>query len=402
MGEGVTADLSGLRISIDARYLKRTGIGIPNYVRGLLGQLVLDKADVTLLTDDGGQAVTLAEEFPTFRCIALGVRSGIIWEQLMLPVHLARGHYDVHLAGANNGLPMVRARGTKYVLVVHDLIPLLFPRAYLTPRPAWAVKYLIASVVSMIRADHIIAVSQHTRRDVWRWFRRSSVSVLYPAVPARAEETELDRSDLPMSYFVYNGGNEWRKNFDILLEAFAGLVNELVADVSLVVLGRGYDAEVDRVRALGLSKRVLFLGYVSDEAKAGIIKGARALVYPSRYEGFGLPILEGMALGVPVVCGSGSSLDEVGGTAVIRVNVLDHRALADGMRRSLSVDRAAYAAMGYAQLDRLRGERSAANVGEVLREALGTCHGGSAGGYRSFATGSVRQAFAARRGSRLR
>jgi len=363
-------DLSKLRVSVDARYLKRTGIGVPKYIRGLLDELILAGANLTLITDDHAHATQLAAEFPRCASVALPARSGFLWEQVRLPWHLCREAYDLHLAGGNYGLPLVRDGRTALVLVVHDIIPLRFPRAYLAPRPAWAVKYILSTVISVLGAEHIVAVSEHTRSDLGRYFRRRAVSVVYPEIPTPIESTEDIRLELPPRYFAYCGGYEWRKNFDTLLDAFALLLRETDTDAHLVVLGRGYDETFPIVTRLGIEERTTFLGYVPEETKNAVLASASALVYPSRYEGFGLPILEGLSAGVPVVCGTGSSLDEAGGQAVIRVDALNYRSLAEGMYRAISGDQAALSAAGYAQLEKLRAERVVMGFPRIVAEVV--------------------------------
>src|SRR5439155_770938 len=153
---------------------------------------------------------------------ALEGRSGFLWEQWTLPRYLrSRGH-AVHIAGANYGLPLAPVGATRLVLIVHDLIPLRMPRTYLLSRPAWAVKYLLSTLIALPRAALIVTPSQATADDVRRWARHRRVGVRYPPLtgaPAASDVPELP-SGWPRRFLLYNGGLDPRKNVGRLLEAF--------------------------------------------------------------------------------------------------------------------------------------------------------------------------------------
>src|SRR6185437_15280995 len=139
-----------------------------------------------------------------------------------------------------------------------------------------------------------------------RLLHRKQVSVVYPQIdqairdkeqgswPARAEVGE---------YFVYNGGADPRKNVAMLLRAVA-LVAAREPTAHLVILGTGYDSFRELIGRLGIAGHVHLLGYVSESRKSEIIAGAVGLVYPSSYEGFGMPLIEGMAAGIPIITGT--------------------------------------------------------------------------------------------------
>jgi glycosyltransferase involved in cell wall biosynthesis len=171
-------------------------------------------------------------------------------------------------------------------------------------------------------------------------------------------------------YLLYLGTLQPRKNLIRLVEAFA-LLQPLSVDLRLVLAGkRGWHCDdlTARVRSLGLSGRVVFPGYVDDDDKAALISGATALVYPSLYEGFGLPVLEAMACGTPVLTSNVSSLPEVAGDAALLVNPLDVDDISAGMsrlitdadlRRSLVIE-------GYAQVRKFSWANAAHQVLQVL------------------------------------
>jgi glycosyltransferase involved in cell wall biosynthesis len=331
------ATLRDRSIGIDARYLKRQGIGISVYLRQAILELLDAGASVTLVTDDTAHPAGLLRAFPAANVVALPGRSGFAWEQRTLRRHLLGSGYDAFIAPANYGLPLGYRGRTRLILIVHDLIPLRLPHLYLLPRPAWAAKYLLSALISALRADHIVAVSQETARDVARLLRRPQAEVVYPRIPESPRASRhLDVNDMGTSgigvqpYFVYNGGTDIRKNVPELLRAFSQ-VRDRLGGADLVLLGSGFEAFRPLIAKLGVGPAVRMPGYVDEPTKAKILRGAVALVYPSRLEGFGIPIVEALMAGIPVITGTGGALREVGGNAAVYVDTRDRRSLAAAM-----------------------------------------------------------------------
>jgi glycosyltransferase involved in cell wall biosynthesis len=184
--------------------------------------------------------------------------------------------------------------------------------------------------------------SQATKADLVTHYHTppEKITVAYPGTdealtPVRdlaAVEAVKARYGVAGDYFLYLGTLQPRKNLSRIITAFATLLSE----ATLVLAGkRGwlYDDLFAQVRRLGLEGRVLFPGYVPDEDKAALLSGALAFVFPSLYEGFGLPVLEAQACGCPVITGTTSSLPEVTGDAALLVDPTDHVALAAAMER---------------------------------------------------------------------
>ncbi|HUZ38670.1 MAG TPA: glycosyltransferase family 1 protein [Streptosporangiaceae bacterium] len=398
------ATLRSRHIGIDARYLKRAGIGISWYLHRGICELLSAQARVTLLTDDAAHGAALLAAYPPASVIVLPGRSGFIWEQWTLRRHLASSGYDGFIAPANYGLPLAYRGPTRLILVVHDLIPLRLPHLYLLPRPLWSAKYLLSIAIAAARADHIVAVSQATARDVARLLRRPVAGVVYPPIPRPASAQPGDQIAAPAAagrqthtpqphtletaspagardgsgsmyqfperYFVYNGGTDVRKNVPMLLRAFAR-VRPTLPGADLVIIGAGYECFRREIGRLGIAGQVHLPGYVDDAAKTAILANALALVYPSRLEGFGLPVVEAFAAGIPVISGTGGSLREVGGSAATYVEPLDERSLAaamatvagqDGHQRAVSA--------GTAQLELLWERRQAATFARTVASCL--------------------------------
>jgi glycosyltransferase involved in cell wall biosynthesis len=161
------------------------------------------------------------------------------------------------------------------------------------------------------------------------------LTVRYPSVtPPPA--TNPSRPELPEQFFLYHGGHDARKNVPLLLEAY-GRYRELSADpIDLVVLGYGWEIYDERFRAMGLTANIRRLGYVDEATKHAVIARATCVLYPSDFEGFGLPVAEALVHGIPVVSGTGGSLREVGGAAVIYADPRSTDSFVDAMTMATS------------------------------------------------------------------
>ncbi len=213
------------------------------------------------------------------------------------------------------------------VFTLHDLIFRLYPETHM-PLNRW---FLTLMMPRFLRhADAVIAVSECTRRDAIRWYRipEERIHVIYEGVderfrpaPSEAVEAVRARYRLPDRFILYVGTIEPRKNLPTLFAAYR-LLLERWPDLGLVVAGKpGWltGGTFRALRELGLEERVRFLGYVPDEDLPPLYSAAAVFVFPSLYEGFGLPPLEAMACGTPVVVSDVSALPEIVGEAGLRV-----------------------------------------------------------------------------------
>jgi glycosyltransferase involved in cell wall biosynthesis len=266
------------------------------------------------------------------------------------------------------------------VVTVHDLGYLYFPQAH----PLGARLYLDLSTRWSARvAAHVIADSQATKDDLVRHYATSpdEITVAYPGRdeslrrvddPAVIEAVK-HRYGIAGEYLLYIGTLQPRKNLARLLTAFSTLHSLLSAPYFVMAGGRGwlYNDVFAEVKRLGLENKVLFPGRVADEDKAALMSGATALLFPSLYEGFGLPVVEAMQCGTPVVCSNTSSLPEVAGDAALLVDPLDVDALAQAMARLLDdADlRRKLIERGYAQAQKFSWADCAARVLAALESA---------------------------------
>jgi glycosyltransferase involved in cell wall biosynthesis len=258
------------------------------------------------------------------------------WQQFGLPRRARARRVDLlHVTGFDAPL----WKPCPVVLTVHDLIGLLFP-GNLPPisRFYWS-RWLPRSVRW---ADRIIVDSQHTKGDVNQLLGISAEHIevihlgldksLRPVQDENVLESVRDKYGLPQMFVLYLGTLEPRKGLDTLIAAYANLARDIPHH--LVIAGkRGWRTELlyQQVEALGLDRHVHFTGYMPDEDLPALYSLAQLFVFPSQYEGFGLPPLGAMACGVPVVCTNSSSLPEVVGDAALLVPPNEAESLAAAM-----------------------------------------------------------------------
>ena len=270
-----------------------------------------------------------------------------LWTHLRLSWEMARRPPDVLFIPAHV-LPLVHPRAS--LVTVHDLGYLHFPEAH-----PWRQRlYLDLSTRWNARtAAHILADSEATKSDLVACYGipPDKITVAYPGCdeslapvrnPATIEAVKA-RYGITGDYFLYLGTLQPRKNLSRLITAFAThppshpITQPPSPPAPQFILAgkRGwlYDDLFAQVRRLGLEGRMIFPGYVPDEDKAALLSGALAFVFPSLYEGFGLPVLEAQACGCPVITSATSSLPEVAGDAALLVDPGDTAAIAAGLRR---------------------------------------------------------------------
>lgn len=217
-------------------------------------------------------------------------------------------------------------------VTVHDLIPFLQLRGELPGRPSLPAAVLVRRTIQALASvAGLAAVSEHTRRDLCRLTGRTDIAVISNPVRALDGETVGNASGFPSRYLFHVGNNADYKNRSGVLDVYARLQD--LADLHLLMVGPEPSRELRR-KAASL-KRVRFLPPVADAELARLYRGAAVFVFPSLYEGFGMPILEAMASGCPVVCSTAASLPEVAGDAAWMAPARDAAALAAHCRAIL-------------------------------------------------------------------
>ena len=368
-----------MRIGIDARKLHDFGIG--TYIRNLLLQLSrIDQAtEFVLLCREQDQS--LSERLgPNFRAVPETARPYSVGEQVRVPIALRRERIDLFHAPHYVLPPLVHCRS---VVTIHDCIHLIFPQ-YLPGRMAHA--YARATIwMATRRADRILTVSEASKSDILRRFRvpADKIVVTYNAIDAGflAEPSEeefaraRERYQLTNPFILYVGNIKPHKNLERLIDAFDRVRRQGFDNLSLVIIGdqiSRYQGLRRAVHRHKLHKHVRFLGFVPIETLAVLYRLAALFVFPSLYEGFGLPPLEAMACGTPVVTSNASSMPEVVGEAAFLVDPYDADSIADGMRQVLTnADlRATLVERGFERAKMYSWERSVRRIREIYSEVI--------------------------------
>jgi glycosyltransferase involved in cell wall biosynthesis len=262
----------------------------------------------------------------------------IAWEQTVLPRKLATLRPDL-LHGLAYALPI--GWSGPGVVTIYDLSFLRFPDAF---KPANRIYLTATTRATARRARRILTISEHARRDIVRLLSvpEQRVDVTYPAaderyrpLPNREVEAFRVARALPESFVFALGTLEPRKNLVGLLQAYARLPRPRPPLYVAGGAGWRFSPIFDTVRQLHLAEDVHWLGYVPEDELPLWYNAARLFAFPSLYEGFGLPVLEAMACGTPVITSTAASLPEVGGKAAVLVPPLDTERIAHEMERIL-------------------------------------------------------------------
>ncbi len=346
----------GIKLLVDIQPLLRRRTGVGNYIFYLLRELLDDArvedvvgvygwrfyereelrgllfpSNTSYSSPDKGRlrGVSLLRRLPWMREVRGGVQA--------LRIKLSWGRYhDYVFWGGNYYLPPLR--GLKSIVTVHDLSHLHYPEFHPADRVNFLKRYL-PSVIQ--RASAVTVVSEATRQDVVKQLGEIiKLPPLFVVTPAAAwvkgENTAVrEKYLLPAQFILSVGTLEPRKNVARLLEAYQRLAPDLQAAWPLLLVGdKGWLTE-ELAATLDNDDNVRWLGYVPDEDMSGLYQCAGVFAYVSLFEGFGMPVLEAMASGVPVLTSNISSMPEVAGSAAVLVDPLSVDDIADSLRTLL-------------------------------------------------------------------
>ena len=309
------------RIGIDARPLASPTTGIGRYTKALVERIIESDHEWFLYTNK-----KLLHDFSSFPSVTIrnanlgiGALSSLV-AQILFPVWGRKDKLDIFWSPRHH-LPLLMPREVRQVVTIHDLVWQRCPETM--PFLGLQLERLLMPA-SLSRAHKIISVSNSTALDI---------SELYPGCEDKLE-TIYEAPFIPMSetspvlgnYFLFVGTLEPRKNLEGLLKAYRLYVDQVMEPLPLKVCGAkgwGLPRLTSVINSLQLQGHVEVLGYVDDEELPSLYRGARALLMPSLYEGFGLPIVEAFSQGTPVVTSNKGAMSEVAGRAAIGVDPLD-------------------------------------------------------------------------------
>lgn len=348
-----------MRIGINALFLQKPNTGMGQHLFHLLEGLdSLDDKDhqYVVLSPRFRRAYTLqapqlSDRFREVEVVSALARLGdnveqVWWEQVGIVRAGTRERIDLlHSPYWSN--PLWAPWPT--VVTIHDVIQ------FVLPEYAWRkISRVYFGIVSRSarRADAVITVSECSKRDIVTLLGLPPVRIhvignavdasLHPVRDAWLLASVRERYGIAPRFILYFGGFDLRKNVPRLIESYARLPAALRKEYQLVIAGRymhlGHPLYPDprqTVQRLGLDGRVVFTGQVREQDKAPLFSAATVFVFPSLYEGFGIPVLEAMACGTPVVTSDSSALPEVVGDAGLLVDPYDTDAISDGVRALL-------------------------------------------------------------------
>ena len=289
-----------------------------------------------------------------------------LWTRIALPLALYFSTFDL-IFSPTHYIP--RFSPVKRVATIFDLSFLHFPEMF-TKKDLWQLKNW--TKFSVENADHIITISNFSKQDIISQYgiNKEKITVAYPGYNTDKFKTSSKKAG---NYIIYVGTIQPRKNLVRLMEAVAR-----IDGLKLIIVGKTgweYEEILDAPKRLGIEDRVKFLGYVATDKLANLLNGATAFVLPSLWEGFGIPVLEAMACGIPVIVSNVSSLPEVVGKAGLLVDPYSVDQIEQAIRLLMTDAklRQKYSKAGLAQSQNFSWEKMAKQVLKVF-EKVGGLH----------------------------
>jgi glycosyltransferase involved in cell wall biosynthesis len=321
-----------MKIAIDAAPLSSNPTGIHNYIINILHNIGrLNKSDHFIIYGIQNGVDISDLNFPNFEIKRpCGARRGWgLWYYTGFPIQFIREKIDIYFSMYQ---PLPLYVNCPRIAVIYDLIPVL---TKVTPDPA--IMFHMQLIHTIISADKILTISNATKQDLIHTYKAKSskIEVIYPAynkkdyfvVSGKENKARIDAAlnkyHIDNEFILYAGSLQTNKNIPRLIQAFATLKNNHGMQHKLVLAGKpawGDSTIIQNVRDLRLENEVIITGYVTKEDLPLLMNGAAAFVFPSLYEGFGIPPLEAMACGTPVIASNIAPLLEVVGDAGMMIN----------------------------------------------------------------------------------
>lgn len=274
-----------------------------------------------------------------FEIISLKTRNKFTWNFWTLPHFLRRNPVDIYQTQYIT--PFFVPKKIKIATIIHDISFNFYPQL-IKFSDLLFLKILIP--MSLRRADKIIAVSEFTKNEIIKFYKTApeKIAVAYNSVgdnfaeniPEEKLEAVRKKYSLPEKFILYLGTMQPRKNLSVLIEAFSKINTEKISLVLAGGKGYNYDKEIDEaIKGNKLENSVIFPGFIDEEDKSALYKLAETFCFPSLYEGFGIPILEAMSTGVPVVASDIPPHKEIAGSAALFFDPKSPADLAEKLER---------------------------------------------------------------------
>lgn len=337
-----------MRIGINVSVLKKgeniSGIGYYTYriVKNLIEKD--DENEYFLFSN-----CEIGVEFPiknNIHFVLMPSKRRLFWSRYILGIKIKKYNLDIFWSPTHN-LPIIQQKNTKYFMTVHDVANHIFSNISQSKNNQQ--KYLRVILNSSCKsADGIIVPSIATKNDLVKYFNvlENKVSVIYEggdteeSIKAASKEDLVNKYGITKQYFLYIGTLQPRKNIETIVDAFIKLNNQNIQLVLAGGIGWGMKDTLDRIKMSDRKDDIILTGYISESEKAALYENSKAFVFPSLYEGFGIPILESFSYGIPVITAKNSSLPEVGGNAAIYMeDVCSSDQLVDAMKQIINMQK---------------------------------------------------------------
>ncbi|KAA3617965.1 MAG: glycosyltransferase family 1 protein [Calditrichaeota bacterium] len=364
-----------MNIAIDARCLEGNKTGVGRYLGNIIQNFPNSEKDTNLqlyctvdfsLTADVNLQKKIVKGHP------------LLWKQFLVPLHQLIDKPDVFFVPSYS-TPIFNPIPT--VVTIHDLIFTKFPE-WTDRKQRWRFKNIVTR--SAKYASKIIAVSESTRKDIINLtdVKSEKVEVVYEGIDSKFEVLSKSRAikliknlDIQSDFILYVGSMHPRRNLHRLLHAFKGILHKGMNNYKLMLCGLNLYTKSDVnnwIDELGLKDYVRILGYVTEEELLGLYNMATVFVYPSLYEGFGLPILESMACGTPVLTSNVSAIPEVAADAALLVDPYSIDELSSGLQSLLKSEklRKEFIERGHARKQLFSWENTAKQTSEILKSVV--------------------------------
>ncbi|WP_338819168.1 D-inositol-3-phosphate glycosyltransferase [Moorella thermoacetica] len=373
-----------MRIGIDARYgLRKNRRGIGNYIYHLLCEfrrMRPPRCEFILYADDTADPEVVAEfQQDSFTIRVLSALNLAWWEQVALPLAVRRDGVD--LLHCTSNIAPVLFKPCRLITTIHDVIEFRrqeFGDTKLAFRHRLSRTYRMGVLPRVAKlSDRIVTVSEYSRQDIAAVLKvkEEKIVVVYEAPTLQPSSDPLKDGELLKrlgiegDYVFAFGALDRRKNTAGLIDAYKILRNQMGISIPLVIAG----IERPEVFQPLASKGIYLLGFQPDEVISALYRHAIFFVYPSLYEGFGLPVLEAMASGTPVLCSATTAVGEITGEAALKCDPADISDIAAKMRTLLedAILRKQLVERGYRQVEEFSWRRCAQESLQIYREVLG-------------------------------
>ncbi|KHO40333.1 glycosyltransferase family 4 protein [Clostridium tetani] len=333
-----------MKIGFDARAINLyNGTGIGTYTQNILKHVLdLDRENFYHIYWWGENYNDFSKD--NSKVLLTSKRRKSFYEEYYFPANLDRESVDLYHV-PQNGMGLSKNTSCKKVITVHDLIPYTMPE---TVGRGYLKKFLRNMPQLIYDADAIITVSKYSKKDILRFFPMDEKKIFVTHLAADEKYRPLNKDkcnyilknhyNIDNPFILYIGGFSPRKNIKSLLISFSKIYKNLDKDYKLVIVGAnksGTKILMDMAKDLNIESKIIFTGFVPEDHLPILYNSCETFVYPSLYEGFGLPPLEAMCCGTPVITSNVTSIPEVVGDGGILINPNDIDELSNSLEKTL-------------------------------------------------------------------